>query len=250
MFRLFALAILACRCLVADESYFDLLKEYPEILGPAGDASKGEIEILLDPAKASELEKLTGRKVGIVAQDRYWLWLNDPVRFPSGKEGVYGRILNVRGLKGTSGVAVLPVLADGRIALNRNFRHATRSWEYELPRGFIADDETPELAAIREAKEETGMRIAHLEKLGDMAVDAGLTSNIVPLFLAKVEGFEEAAPDESEAIASIDAFTVEELKAGFKAGYLTHKNAEGQEVRIPLRDSFLAFALLQLSLRP
>ena len=244
MIRLFIVAVLTCQCLVADESYFALLKEYPETLGPAGDASRGEIEILLDPAKASELEALTGRKVGIVAKDRYWLWLNDPVRFPSGNEGVYGRILNVRGLKGTSGVAVLPVLADGRIALNCNFRHATRSWEYELPRGFIADDETPEQAALREAKEETGLVIGHLEKLGDMAVDSGLTASIVPIFLARVEAQEEASPEESEAIASIDAFTVEELKAGFKVGYLVHKNAEGQEVRIPLRDSFLAFALL------
>jgi 8-oxo-dGTP pyrophosphatase MutT (NUDIX family) len=51
---------------------------------------------------------------------------------------------------------VLPVLPSGQIILVLNFRHPTRSWKLELPRGGMQSGETQEEAALRELKEETG----------------------------------------------------------------------------------------------
>lgn len=230
-------------------AYLDLLKKYPNTLGPLGDASKGEIQIITDPLQMEKIEKSCATKVGIVAEDKYWIWLNDPVKFPSGKEGVYRRILWVKSLTGPSGVAVIPVLPNGKIVLNRNYRHATRSWEYELPRGGINPQESPEAAARREVKEETGMLLAGLDWLGEMAVDTGLTSTVAPVYLARVVKQETPMPEESEAIDSIDAFSLAEIKNGLKQGYLEVKTEKGKSEKIPLRESFLSFALLQAEIR-
>jgi ADP-ribose pyrophosphatase len=249
---LFVLTVLLAQsfCLAEEtfHEYLQLLQKHPKNFGLSGSFSNGEIEIIKDPAKMREIEKTTGRKVGIVAKDRYWIWVNDAVKFPNGKDGVYGRILSSKILEGSAGVAVMPVLPDGKIALNRNFRHATRSWEYELPRGAMDPNESIEAAAKREVKEETGMVLDELHSLGEMAVDSGLTNAVVPIILARVSKQEAATPDDSEAIEAVEAFSVKEIKEGYKKGYLTiSKN--GKTEKIPLRDPFLAYALLQAEIR-
>ena len=62
--------------------------------------------------------------------------MRDPVRFPSGKLGTYLRILEPSALDGAAGVVLLPV-RDNVIFLREVFRHATRRWELELPRGSL-----------------------------------------------------------------------------------------------------------------
>ena len=145
---------------VSRHRYLELVKQYPHLVLPRGDATQGEIEILLNEEKMALIEKKLGRDVGVVKEDRYWIWINDACRFPSGNEGVYGRILWVRGLESPAqGVAVMPITSEGKIVLNCNFRHSTRSWEIELPRGLVNPGETAEDAAKREASEETGRSI-------------------------------------------------------------------------------------------
>jgi ADP-ribose pyrophosphatase len=226
------------------EDYLVFLKEHLQTLGPLGDHSKGEIEIVIDPLKIAQIEQTTGRKAGLVYQDKYWMWINDPVQFPNDSYGIYSRILWNRSLEGRSGVAVLALTPEGKIALNRNYRHATRSWEYELPRGLVNSGETPEAAAVREAQEETGMILTEIRSLGEMAPDTGLTNTLVSLFFARTAKKEAATPEASEAIASVDTFTVQEVKKGLAQGYLTVE-IEGKTLSIPMRDPFLAFALLQ-----
>lgn len=229
-------------------AYFEYVKKYPQLVTPIGSAEQGEIEIVLDEEKIASIEQEKGRKVGVIADDSYWLWINDAVKFPSGSYGVYGRIIQKQSFSKVVGVAVMPILPDGRIALNRNFRHATRSWEYELPRGGSNPEETIEDVARREVKEETGMILDCFHILGYMAVDSGLMGTVAPVILAKVVAQEESSPEDSEAIAAIDAFSVEEIKEGLVKGYLCAQ-VNGAIVKIPLRDPFLAFALLQAELQ-
>lgn len=230
------------------ESYFDYLKRYPKTLGPSGNFLLGEIEIIDDAQEIQDIEQNTGRQVGIMAEDKYWIWLNDAVKFPNGKSGVYGRLIWKSSLNGVGGVVVLPVLPNGKVCLNRNFRHATRSWEYELPRGGIEENETLEDAALREVREETGLVVDQLQFLGQMNPDSGTTNTVVSVFLAKVLRQENAQPEDSEAIAAIEAFSIEEIKNGFIAGHLSIE-IDGKQVHTNLRDPFLAFALLQTDLR-
>lgn len=232
----------------AYNAYFDLLKAYPATLGPDGSWRDGEIEILRDPKRMAEIENKTGRKVGIIAQDKYWLWLNDAVKFPSGADGVYGRMLWVNSLYGKTGVAVMAVLPGNRIVLNCNYRHATRSWELELPRGTSNKGEEPADTARREVAEETGMVIDQLVLLGEMAVDTGFTNAVASIFFARVVDQRQAAREDSEAIESILALSVKDVLAGVKKGEMS-VSIQGKERLVKLRDPFLTNALLQAHLQ-
>ena len=61
----------------------------------------------------------------------------------------------IRLLENSSSI-VLPLLKDGRIIMERQYRHAIGRWIYELPAGHIEKGESPKEAAARELKEETG----------------------------------------------------------------------------------------------
>lgn len=251
------LFFLAAAAYAGQISYLDVL----ERLGsPMGDRTKGEIEIVVEPENIEKIEAFQKQqliqkgcsekdaanfsKVGIVAQDQYWMWIRDAVIFPNGTPGTYERLIWKNRLHSKySGIAILPILPDGRIALNLNYRHATRSWEIEIPRGGIKMGESCEQAALRELKEETGLIPASIECLGEMAPDSGVLEGTVPIYIAygSQEGLSNI--EYSEAIAGTLAFTLDEIQKGFIQGYLM---VNGQKV--PVRDPFLAFALLKRDL--
>jgi ADP-ribose pyrophosphatase len=52
-------------------------------------------------------------------------------------------------------VMVVPVTADGRVILVRQYRHNLRGYGLEAPAGNISYGEEPEIAARRELEEET-----------------------------------------------------------------------------------------------
>ena len=55
-----------------------------------------------------------------------------------------------------SWVNVVPVTAEGRVVLIRQYRHGIRDVTIEMPGGMIDPGESPEAAARRELQEETG----------------------------------------------------------------------------------------------
>lgn len=57
------------------------------------------------------------------------------------------------------GVVIYPILKEdpGKIVLIRQYRYPLGDYLYELPAGLIDAGETPDAAAIREMKEETGL---------------------------------------------------------------------------------------------
>ena len=233
---------------ISRKQYLELAEHSPKLIDSQGDYSKGEIQIVIDPKEMAAIEKESARDVGILMQDRYWLWVNDACIFPSGARGVYGRILWVKSLDGYPGVAVMPVTSDEKVILNCNFRHATRSWEIELPRGCVDAGEGLEAAARRETVEETGMVVSDLVLLGKISPDTGISNTIVPVYMAKVIGKQESQPEDSEAIEDILCLTISEVKQAFLKGYLNHK-IRGEQKRIPFRDPFLAYALLLYELK-
>lgn len=219
--------------------YAALLEQYPTTLGPLGSASLQELEIVTHLEEMEQIEQATGRLVGIVAQDKYWLWLNDPLHFPNGRTGVYGRLIWKSSLTGPAGVAVMALSEEGKIALLCTYRHATRSWELEIPRGARATHETAEEAAHRETEEETGMVLSSLQLLGQIAADSGTTNSVIPIFLARISGKGASNPEDSESITALPFFTPAEIKQGFVQGYLV---VDGRQ--ISMRDPFLAYAFL------
>ncbi|MBS0604110.1 MAG: NUDIX hydrolase [Verrucomicrobia bacterium] len=244
--------------------YLELVKDHPDTFGPFGKWQHGEIEITLNPEQIRKIENQTRLRlvskgvqefdaekwssVGVVAEDNYWIWVRDAVIFPSGVYGTYDRLMWKSGLDGAPGVAILPLLSTKKIVVNINYRHATRSWEIELPRGQKKEGESLEKAAARELKEETGYQISKCTQLGTMAPDTGTLMTLVPVFCGEVSHSGETSKEYSEAIVQNPAFSKEEIKQGFARGYI-EVPIKGELVKVNCRDPFLTFALLQAEMK-
>ncbi len=227
------------------QKYLMLIENHPEVVIPIGNATKGEIQILLEPNKIAAIEKATGRDVGVLKSDAHWIWINDACKFPDGNEGVIGRIL-AKNLHRYPGAAVLPVLANGKIVLNCEFRHSTRDWELEMPRGGVKQGESLEAAARREVFEETGMVIEQLTRLGEVTGDSGVTGMILPIFLGKITSAQKPERESSEAINQTVELSISEVEEAFVRGYI-ECIIEGEVRRVKARDPFLAYALTILA---
>lgn len=81
-------------------------------------------------------------------------------------------------------VAILPVLADGRVCLIRNYRVAVDRTLIELPAGTLEPGEAPAVTAERELAEETGYRAAKIEQLCQFYMSPGILNERMTLFLA------------------------------------------------------------------
>jgi len=112
-----------------------------------------------------------------------------------------------------TGVAVVPVIGNS-VVLVRMFRHAVSKEVLEAPRGFVDIHETPEQAALRELKEETGLVCLpeRLIPLGTCMPEAGLIAAQVALFAA-MDCQEGTRTETAEiGLGKCQRFTIEEAK--------------------------------------
>ncbi len=79
---------------------------------------------------------------------------------------------------------ILPVFADGTLALVRQYRHAVGKYLLEAPAGTLDDDESPELGAIRELEEEVGVIAENIEKIAEFYVSPGFLTEKMFVYLA------------------------------------------------------------------
>ena len=108
-------------------------------------------------------------------------------------------------------VCIVPLLPDGSVLLEREFRYPLNSWCVSLPAGLIDAGESLEEAVARELSEETGYRLRDdiapavrpLPQPGFSST--GLTEENVQVVFAQVEAAGEARPDSAELI---EPFTV------------------------------------------
>lgn len=81
--------------------------------------------------------------------------------------------------------------------LIRHFRHATRTWHLEIPRGFGTKGFSSEENARREIKEEIGATVSRLISLGQVYPDAGAQAEYNDFFYAEIESYGEVEADEA-----------------------------------------------------
>jgi ADP-ribose pyrophosphatase len=108
-------------------------------------------------------------------------------------------------------VVILPVLADGRVLLIRQYRHAARTFLWELVAGRIDEGESPRKAAARELIEETGYRAERFRIFLDFFPSPGFLEE--KMFILLADGLTEgiAQPEKDEKIES-RAYEREELE--------------------------------------
>lgn len=81
-------------------------------------------------------------------------------------------------------VMIFAVTGDGMFPLVRQFRPAVEMVTLELPGGHVDDGESPEQAARKELREETGFIAQDLIPLGELSPDTGRLSNRMWCFFA------------------------------------------------------------------
>lgn len=114
-------------------------------------------------------------------------------------------------------VVVLPILADGRVLLVRQFRYAAGQSLWELVAGGLEPGERPLRAAARELAEETGYRARRLERVLSFYPSPGILNEQMHLVAARGLTKGEAAPEPDERIRA-RAFSVGELRRMARAG--------------------------------
>lgn len=203
---------------------------------PRGRADAGEIELLTDPSELAAAGRdlaaaavahgstVEEAEIGEVHRDRYIAVFRDAVRFRTGRVGTYLRVCIAGADDGIGGVVVL-VARAGRILFKRCFRHATRRWEIELPRGFRAAGTPLVAAALAEAREETGYATFHAApiEVGRFCPDTGLLGHSVVVMAVTVAGDPgPTAPEEMESIASEEIWWSPAEIEGAVAGRALH----------------------------
>ena len=145
----------------------------------------------------------------------------DTVRLPDGSPA-RREVVEHRGA-----VAVVPVAADGRVVLVRQWRHAVGGAIWEIPAGTRDHEGEPvEATAVRELQEETGYSPTVLTWLGEAGVSPGYSREIVSFFLA--EGL-AAGPAANAADETLDVgqFTADQIRALVREGRTDAKTLAG-----------------------
>jgi ADP-ribose pyrophosphatase len=97
-------------------------------------------------------------------------------------------------------VVVIPVDADGKIVMVRQWRRPVQKVLLELPAGTLEPDEPPIETAGRELQEEIGYRAAKITPLGGFYSAPGFCTEYLHLFLAENLQESRLDPDAHEVI--------------------------------------------------
>ena len=147
-------------------------------------------------------------------ESRWYNLRQDEITLPCGDEITYTLVEH-------PGYAmVVPLLPDGRVVMERVYRHTVGRTLLECPSGGL-DGEPPAVAAKRELEEETGYRAAHVEPLGTYYGSSGISDEQFHLFFARdVAGGGTPSLEPTEQI-EVELFALDELVALARRGELT-----------------------------
>lgn len=123
----------------------------------------------------------------------------DQVRLPSGNQGQREFILH------PGAALIIPILENGNLLLERQFRYPLNRVFVELPAGKIDPNEDILFTAQRELLEETGYTAQEWVYLGHQHPCIGYSDEVIYMFIAKGLQAGDTKFDEDEALELFEA---------------------------------------------
>src|SRR6202171_2184838 len=90
--------------------------------------------------------------------------------------------------------------AAHRVCRVRQYRHGVSDFLWETPAGKLDPGEAPQVCAVRELAEETGVAARRWTSLGQFLPAPGIFTEVIHLYLARDLVVGQAAPDADEEL--------------------------------------------------
>ena len=138
----------------------------------------------------------------------------DTVRLPDGSLATREYIVH------PGAVLVLPVLPDGRLVVERQYRYPLQQVFVEFPAGKLDPGESPLATAKRELQEEAGYTAERWTHLGVIHPLLSYSTEEIEIYLAEGLAHVGARLDDGEFL-EVGEMSVDEMLAGIDRGEIT-----------------------------
>jgi ADP-ribose pyrophosphatase len=125
--------------------------------------------------------------------------VRDTVELPNGRHATREYILH------PGAVMMIPLLDDGRVVLERQYRHPVREVLIEFPAGKLDAGEAPLVCGQRELLEETGYTAREWAKAGVLNLAVGYSDEVIHIYFARGLTLTKPQLDEGEFVEVITA---------------------------------------------
>jgi 8-oxo-dGTP pyrophosphatase MutT (NUDIX family) len=111
-----------------------------------------------------------------------------------------GREYDIDYVRHPGAAAVVAIDELERVCVVRQYRHGVEDFLWEIPAGKLDPGEPPQVCALRELQEETGVQARHWTPLGIYIPAPGFFTEVIHLYLARDLKIGAASPDADEEL--------------------------------------------------
>ncbi|HEY2145374.1 MAG TPA: NUDIX hydrolase [Steroidobacteraceae bacterium] len=159
---------------------------------------------MLKPMAVASTQQFSGRVIQVSTER---------LRYANGRE------YDIDYVRHPGAAAVVAVDGQRRVCLVRQYRHGIEDFLWEIPAGKLDAGEPPEVCAVRELQEETGLGARQWTSLGLYLPAPGIFTEIIHLYLARDLAVGPPNPDADEEL-ELKWLPLEDAVARILAGEL------------------------------